>query len=610
MADTSSTYDFIIVGGGTAGLVVAARLSEDPAQKVLVLEAGADHSLDPRVITPLLFATLQEGASEATWNYHTTPQANLKERTVQVNQGRALGGSSAVNAFVFVPPSKGLIDAWGSLGNEGWSWDVFRKYLAKVYTPPVVSDTSDQKRFGIDGYPVVDDASGPLRLDYSGDWSHPIREAWTETFKAKNQLVAEDPYINPTVGAFSHLSSTDPVTKQRNSSVSAYYNGSKDRENLTVVTNALVDKIVFEQDSGPLKAIGVQYQVNGSTLTATAAKEVVLSAGAIQSPKVLELSGIGNAKLLAKHNIPTLIDLPSVGTNLQDHIFCSINYEANDDVPTHDALRRQEPEAIQQAMTEYMTHQRGLMTTIGINTSAYLPVPDAAASKDTLASLLQQSRELASATSPAAGLLHDAAENTLLSGTEPSGSYFSVIGQHILPVDPASDSPAGPVPGKFVALSAMLSQPVSRGSVHISSADPSALPTIDPAYFSSPVDLEVLARHILHLQKLAAAPQMGRVLKQELRLRDPASDVKDLEQAKRYLQTSAVSMWHLAGSCPMLPRDKGGVVDSKLKVYGVGNLRVVDASIMPIISTANTQLTVYAIAERAAALVKEEWGLK
>lgn len=262
-----------------------------------------------------------------------------------MDQGKALGGSSAINAHVFVPPAKGLIDAWGRLGNEGWSWNTLREYYAKAYTSPSV-DEALEKSLGIDGWVSRNDsANGPIKASFSGNSSHPIRAAWAEAFESNGYSMANDPFLNASVGGFSSLASIHPENNERSYAVPAYYTPIKHRENLQVLTNAVVEKILFDDSQLP-KAIGVQYTHNKETKTATVAKEVILAAGALQSPKLLELSGIGNAHLLERHGVTVVENLPQVGENLHDHLVCYISYEAFDDVETLDALMRQEPEAL------------------------------------------------------------------------------------------------------------------------------------------------------------------------------------------------------------------------------------------------------------------------
>ncbi|KAI1213545.1 putative GMC oxidoreductase [Annulohypoxylon truncatum] len=557
-----SSFDFVIIGGGTSGLVLANRLSEDPGQHVLVLEAGSDHYDDPRVNTPALFLTLLK--SEADWAFETTPQtADWCLRRISRADLLVCSKDGRYEDPVFVPPSKSLIDSWGSLGNEGWNWNVLGRYFAKVYSSAQPS--------------------------FAGGSPHPIRRAWAEAFEANGYLMTSNPLLNPTVGSFDLLSSIHPEKKERSYAVSAYYHPIKHRENLKVLTDAVVEKILFD-DSRPPK--------------------VILAAGVFQSPKLLELSGIGDAKLLQRQGIQVIQDLPQVGENLHDHLVCYISYETLDDISTLDSLIRQEPEAIQQAMEEYATKKSGMLSSVGVYICVFLPLVNylSGDSHDQLKEMLRQNRPTAD--DQRAKIYHDVAEKAILDSKQPSAAHFTAIAQQILPVDPNSSSPAGPVPGNFISFGVMLSHPLSRGSVHISSNNVSEPPIIDPKYLSNSVDIEVYARHLQYAETIASSPAFNKILKHPLRRRDPASDPTDLEQAKNYIRTSAISQWHPGGTCPMLPLEKGGVVDTHLRVYGTRNLRVVDASSIPLISTANLQATVYAFAERAADLIKEDHGLR
>ncbi|KAJ0117704.1 hypothetical protein J7T55_001903 [Diaporthe amygdali] len=606
----SSSYDFVIIGGGTAGLVVATRLSEVSHFRVLVLEAGKDISGDLRVKAPALYTTLL--GTEADWGFQTEPQAGLGGRCASVNQGRALGGSSAINAQVFVPPAKDLIDAWGLLGNEGWNWDTFQKYIRKSYSSPSV-DNDTEKALGIDGWTTGDvPAKGPILTSYPPNPSASIQQVWSATFKSKGLHMTKDPFVEASVGSFSHLNSVDPSTRERSYVTTAYYYPVKDRQNLVVITGAVVEKILFDQQSSRgIEAKTVRYRHHSEIQTITATKEVILAAGAFQSPKILELSGIGNSKLLEKHGIEVIKDLPGVGENLQDHLVCGISYRAVDSLDTLDALARQEPEAVGLAMQDYVTNRSGPLTSTGIEAYAYLPVIDHSngPGQKRLHDLIRENRP--SEADHAAQAIYSLASKTLLDSAASSAAYLALRAQAVLPVDLSwsPNSPTGPIPGKFITIAVLLSNPLSRGSVHIRSADPTAAPLIDPAYLSHPLDTEILAEHMLQIEKIAVSePLSSKFLAQPLQRRDPATDLKgDLDHAKKYVKASSNSMWHPGGACAMLPLEAGGVVDSALRVYGVQGLRVVDASMMPLVTTANLQATVYGVAERAAEMIKHEW---
>lgn len=411
------------------------------------------------------------------------------------------------------------------------------------------------------------------------------------------------------IGSFSCLSSIHPKTKERSYAASAYLNPIKDRQNLVVLTSATVERVLFE-GADVKRATGVQYKHDGKTHIVSSTKEVIIAAGALQSPKILELSGIGAREVLEKHGIELIKDLP-VGENLQDHLVSGTSFEAVDHLETLDDLIRQEPAAVEKAMEEYMTSQTGPLTSIGIRTYAYLPVVSEPGRTIIEKAFLENPPPVGDRRDEVRARAHyEIAKKTLLNPKEPSAAYLSILWQFIFPVDPTSDSPTEPIPGKFLTLGFLLAQPLSCGSVHIGSSDPSSAPVIDPNYLSNPIDAEIMAQHALYLEDIASSPPLSNLLKQPLRRRDPASDITSVEEAKRYVETSSISMFHYAGTCAMLPEEKGGVVDHELKVYGVEGLRVVDSSAVPLISTANLQSTVYAFAERAADLIKQEYGLK
>ncbi|KAI1505916.1 putative GMC oxidoreductase [Biscogniauxia marginata] len=609
---TLHSHDFIIVGGGTAGLVLAARLSEDPSQSILVLEAGSDHSEDPRVKAPAFYQALLK--TEVDWGFQTEAQEGLNGRIIDLSQGKVLGGSSVINANVFAPPTKAILDAWAALGNDGWDWDAFKSYYAKVYTYPLIPKTLE-KKLGIENQTAKDNNTpkGPIQVSFPGDPLHPVREAWAETFKKKGYLMENDPWTTTeSIGAFSNLSTIDPILKERNHVAKTYYTPIKDRENLHVLTNTTVEKVILEEVHDSVKAVGVRYRSEADLKTVAARKEVIIAAGALQSPKLLELSGIGNQDLLTEHSIKVIKDLKGVGENLQDHLACDMGFEAVDEVDTLDALARQEPEALGQALRDFANHT-GLLTSSGIKTYAYMPVIEhlSANGRERLQKLLQQNRPSKGAPQDQKQsrdlAYYEVVEKSLLNPNEPSSAYLAAIGQN---PGPPADRPSQPLPGKYLTLAVILSNPLSHGSVHIRSKDVLEVPVVDPKYFTNPIDVEVYAQHVLYLQSIAKSPPMSNLLKQPPRGYNSRPELTDLDAATRYIKSRAVSMWHPAGTCAMLPEEKGGVVDTKLRVYGVQNLRVVDSSVVPLLPPGNLQSTIYALAEKAADIIKEEYGLK
>lgn len=504
-----------------------------------------------------------------------------------------------MNAHVFVPPSKKLIDAWGRLGNDGWEWNTLQQYFSKSYTSPSISSAED---LGVNEWESINDlAKGPVQASFSGNASHPIRKAWHESFKALGHVAETGPFLGISTGAFTCLSSIDPATRARSFAAFTYYQAVQDRGNLKLLTGAVVEKILFDEARPFPRAKGVRYSHENVTHEILAKKEVILAAGALQSPKILELSGIGDKTLLENHAINPVKDLPAVGENLQDDLLCSIGFEAANEVDTLDALVRQEPEVIGPAMAEYAANQTGILSSVGVYTYAYLPILEQSGKQSVEQLLKQKQPPNGSLPSEArARAYYKIAEQGLVDDNTPSGAYLSILAQHNAPA---------PVQGEYISVGVILSQPLSRGSVHIQSADIGTAPTLDPRYLSSPIDLEVMAHHLRYIEIIATTKPFKELLKKPLQYRDPASQFDDVEAAKEYIRSKVISMWHLSGTCAMLPEEKGGVVDSTLKVHGIEGLRVVDSSAIPIISTANLQSTVYAFAERAADIIKHEHGM-
>lgn len=441
-----------------------------------------------------------------------------------------------------------MINHWGAtLGNPGWNWETIRPYFAKAYTSPPV-DKSLTETLGIDGWTGHSSTHGPLQTSFPGDPTHPVRKAWADTFRSNGYYHTQDPFIDGSLGSFTCIATVDPITKERTHSASAYYEPSKSRENLHVITNATVERILFDNErpgggDKPAKATGVLYSLNGSTQTVTCDKEVIVAAGTLQSPKVLELSGIGNAELLKKHDIEPIVDLPGVGENLFDHLIGTISFEGVDDLETFDGLIL-DPAVQEQAGKQYAESKSGLLTSMGVYTYAYLPIIEHLKDegKERLKKLLaaEQPSLSDSRDQARAEAYYKVAEGTLLDPKEATGSYLSFIGPWGGPAEKGS---------KTLTLCTMLSQPLSRGSVHIRSKDTSAHPIIDPNYLSNPLDLDVYAEHILYLETIARSPPLSNLLKQPPIHRDPDSNVTDLESAKKWIRKNAASMWHLGGSC-------------------------------------------------------------
>lgn len=533
------TYDIVIIGGGTAGLVLANRLSENASLQVLVIENGQDRTSDPSTLTPGAWPLLANPSTS--WAFQTTPQDGTGRKVFKVPQGRALGGSSAINSFLFVPTSKEHIEAWQGLGNKGWSYDAFDKALRKAFT---LHTTSGAK-----------EGDGPLQVKVS-EPTTTIQKAWFDALESKDMPII-DPFAGHVSGSVITPESIDPATKQRSYATNAYLDPVRSRENLTILTETTVTKVLLERRplidlgkddpfprddtcaKGDPVATGVQYtSKDGTSRTVNARREVIISAGAINSPRILELSGIGGSKLLESLGVEVIVDNPHVGENLQNHVFTGVSLEVNDDVDTLDAFFRQEPDAVAAAMQEYATKGTGPMSTSNMITTAHLPLPDLLGSEwreilrqqvlanlpsnhvaeppstitEALASLVtalclgdEDGCAQPSSTATEGFARHQALFmlSMLEKWEHPLGSY--VMGPAFVPFDASPDYRA---PGKWISIVAELSHPMSRGSVHITSAAPEYAGSnegvsIDPRYLSHPCESRFPSLESLSFRRLS-----------------------------------------------------------------------------------------------------------
>ncbi|KAL9113885.1 MAG: hypothetical protein Q9227_002019 [Pyrenula ochraceoflavens] len=602
-------YDFIIVGGGTSGLVVATRLSEDPNTKVLVIEAGANSLENPAISVPALWPSLL--GSELDWSFETTRQDSLHGRTISLPQGRILGGSSALDGQAFIAPSRAGLDTWGRLGNPGWDWKSLEPYYEKCHTLRVPSRDARYHlglEYLMEGKYLGQ--NGPLQTSYTGmTKENVVSKAWVDTFRSLNYGLTEDPFMGGSTGGFANPTTVDSATKERSYAASAYYEPVQNRPNLQLITSCQVIKIILAGYQDLIIATGVEVDRQGLKLVYTAQKEVILAAGTFNSPKLLELSGIGDSGLLTSLGIPIIINNPAVGENLQDHPMTGISFEVNDGVTTLDDLNRRDKEAVNAAMNAYQVSKTGPLSGGAVNSFAFMPVVDfqSANGVAALTRLLDEySTELSTTNQK---MECDFVRSVLSSSDMSSGTFLMYAAQGNFGADGsrATDVPKSFQQGNFITVAASLSYPLSRGNVHICSASTADKPTINPRYMSNALDLEIHARHLRYIETLVSTEPLKSLLKLNgRRSPDFAFIGDDLEAAKEYITRTMISGWHPVGTCAMKPLESGGVVDARLRIHGVQNLRVVDASVMPLITRGDTQATVYAVAERAADIIKED----
>ncbi|KAJ8114923.1 hypothetical protein OPT61_g3312 [Boeremia exigua] len=608
---TSKSYDYVVCGGGTAGLVIAARLSEDPNVTVAILEAGGNGLDDVLIDGPNLFTQLW-GKPQYDWDYKTVPQHGTLGKIHGWVRGKVLGGSSAVNYNMFSMASRQDLDNWAEFGNKGWDFDSLIPYYKKFETYHPASETLGEKLNDRYLDKSLRGTSGPIHISFPNTDVAPMQEIWPKTVLNAGYKEAKDPRSGSAIGGFNQLTTVDPQHNRRSYAARAYYEPNADRPNLALQLNALVSKIEFETSDSDARATGVQFIVDGNTHLIKAKKEVIVCGGAINSPQILELSGVGSPDVLEKAGISVVVNLPAVGENLNDHAVTGIALGAVDEMPSAEALLRN-PEAVQQAFDAYVQHKTGPFvgapTTTGF-ASLEKVQPDLPNANDYIQSMVDEYLKKNPGADPA-GRDHLLARQLL----DPKEAVCQIVG---LPTGadmrnistpnklfPSADD------GMWATLGVCSTRSFSRGYVHVNSSDPTVHPTIDPAYYKHPLDVDLMAMSFLHTLSFTEIEPMKSVLRREADGTPVIASTtiggklpKTLEEAKEYVHGNTVTEYHPIGTCAMLPKEKGGVVDDQLRVYGTSNVRVVDASIFPLHVQGNIVSLVYAVAEKGADLIK------
>ncbi|KAF7191123.1 Dehydrogenase citC, partial [Pseudocercospora fuligena] len=582
-----------IIGGGTAGLTVAARLSEDPRIAVAVLEAGEDRSEDIDILAPGLLTSLYSNP-KYDWNYHTIPQKHANNHVIAHARGKQLGGSSAINFLWWTHASQQDIDNWGLLGNANWSWNALDPFFRKSesYIQPSSSIEEALQTEYID--PSIHGDDGPVLTTFPDIFGE-FDEAWPRAYEALGLGVTSDPRDGLAIGGYTNLLNFDPKTRSRSYAATTYLADARDRPNLKVVTSAHVQKILFDTRSNKPRATGVSFTRNNTTQIFDARKEVILSAGTFGSPQILELSGIGNSAILKKHGVQTIVANDNVGENLQDHAYVPIGLEVRPGIFTLDDFANET--LFNEAYEEYVSNRTGLLATTGAQ-SALLSLeqigaydyPGLKASIDEHCHRSPHPNDqhhqhfLPSPPPPQHAILcHDI-------HTEAISQEIAVVGG----MNPQSSNDSSKLfyastPGNFFTISGVLEHPFSRGSIHIASPNPSIYPVIDPNYLSHPLDIELLAAITLHLQTVARTPPLSDLLVGNGTKYQPGYYELNTQNVEDWVKDNLQTEDHPCGTCAMLPEHEGGVVDERFRVHGVEGLRVVDASVIPLIPRANLQ---------------------
>ena len=533
----TDTYDYIVVGAGSAGCVLANRLSEDQSVRVLLLEAGGPDT-NPWIHIPVgYFKTLHNPKTD--WCYKTEPEAELKHRKLDWPRGKGLGGSSSINGLLYVRGQAEDYDNWAQAGNTGWAYDdvlpLFKR--SESYEP------GGNDHHGADGGLAVSKIRAKSQ----------ISEAFIDA-AVQMGVPRTDDYNGPVQEGVAYF---DQTAKRglRCSSAKAFLKPIRSRQNLTVTTFAQTQALVFAEDN-PKQVTGVRFYQNGAIRTARLAPggEVILSAGAIGSPQLLELSGIGQPEVLAAAGVALRHELAGVGEALQDHLQIRLVFETN--VPT---------------LNDMINSPLGKMK-IGLQYA------------------LGRS-----------GPMSLGASQVAIFAKSMAGLDTPDIQFHFQPL--SADKP-GLVMHPFSGFTSSVCQlrPESRGHIHISSADPDMYPRIVPNYLSATADQLCAIRAVRFARAMAEQPALKPfVVREHTVINDMSTDEDHLEVARQYAQT----IYHPTSTCRM-GTDSSAVVDPRLKVYGIENLRIADASIMPSIVSGNTNAPAIMIGEKAADLCRED----
>lgn len=524
-------YDYIIIGGGPAGCVLANRLTVDRDVSVLLLEAG-NPDTNPLIKIPAGFAKLT--GSKTTWGYKTVPQKHLGNREMLYAQGKVLGGGSSINAQVFTRGNPLDYDEWANEeGCSGWSFEEILPYFRR---------SEDNIRLNNHYHGV----GGPLKV------SDPVPHEMTSAFVRAAQQAGFDyssDFNGDTQQGFGYYQVTNRGGV-RTSAAACYLKPVRGRANLTVLTRAFSTRILFEKD----KAVGVEYtQGNSRTLnTAHCNREIIVTSGAIGSPKLLLQSGVGSADQLSALGIPPVIDLPSVGQNLQDHMDVFIVSECSGDY----SFDRYKPWYMSAwAGLEYVLFKSGPAASNLCDGGGFWWGDKTARSPDLQFHFL-----------PGSGLE---------SGLEKIRNG--------------------------VTLNSACLRPRSRGSVTLSSSDPAQPPLIDPNYWAEEYDREISIEGFKIAREIMSQPALSAYIKQESL---PGRDIKTDQQIREYAMQYSKTDYHPVGTCKMGPEGNDTVVGIDLKVHGIQGLRVADSSIMPRLVSSNTNAPTIMIAEKAADIIR------
>ncbi|XP_020278032.1 glucose dehydrogenase [FAD, quinone]-like [Pseudomyrmex gracilis] len=563
-------YDFVVVGAGTAGSALAARLSEIPEVKVLLIEAGSNENYLMDVPLAASFLHMNDDVS---WKYHTKPSnrycLGMANKECHFLGGRVMGGCSVINYMIATRGGTEDYDRWAEMGNEGWAYKDVLKYLKKLETVDIPDLQSDTTYRGTNGpvhisYPLFRTPMADAFLKAGQELGYPLVD-----YNAENSI------------GFSYPQST-LINGTRMSSNRAYLHPIRDRKNLYVTKNSVVNKVLIDRRAN--KAIGVQLTKTDRTISVFASKEIILSAGAIRSPQLLMLSGIGPFKHLANLGIDVVRDAP-VGENLMDHVtFYALSWKINKPI----SLRERDISDVfrNSYITDLLLNNSGPLTSTAAEALTFINTkqPEKRSGLPDIELLLSGNVNMGQPVFKKVMNLN----NEL---TKIVSKYNDDYGWSIVPI---------------------LLKPKSRGRIRLIANDVDVKPEIIPNYYDDPEDVRTMINGIKTAIKISNTKSM-RAFNPEMLVIPNFCDQYTLESHAFWecaIRTISNTLYHYSGTCKMGPRaDPTAVVDPELKVIGVRGLRVVDASIMPEIPSGHLTLPVYMIAEKAADMIKKEWRL-
>ena len=533
LADRDPDCDVIIVGAGSAGCTLANRLSTDRT-RVVLLEAGPK-DWHPMIHVPAGVLSLLYNES-VNWMYSTEPEPGSGNRRIHWPRGRVLGGSSSINGMLFVRGNRADYDNWAQMGCTGWSYEDCLPHFKAIesYAP------GDDEHRGKDG---------PLRIeDYRTIL--PLTHRFVEAAQQAGFPLTKDLSDAKQEGVgYSQMSRNG---RFRGSTARTFLAQAKNRPNLRVETNALASRLLFDGR----RCVGVAFDQKGEDRILTAAREVIVSSGTINSPHLLQISGIGPAEHLQSIGVDVVHDLPGVGRNLRDHYATRLSYRVRDLVSINEYAR---PPRLLAEIAKWLTVGNGALT-FGVSS----------------AQIFARSRE--GLASPDIQLLFSPASY--------DESKFGTLEKQ---------------PGATCAVS--IARPDSHGTIMATSPFASDRPAIRPNYLSAATDLAVAKAGVRHVRRVFAAPAMAKHISFEI---TPGDDLQSDEALEDFIRNNGITIYHCVGTCKM-GTDPMAVVDPRLRVRGIEGLRVVDASVMPQVTTGNTNAPTIMIADKAAHMIREDW---